>query len=119
MSNIMRKLVFVYNANSGALNTSLDIAHKLISPSTYNCQLCNLTHGTFRERQAWKQFRETSSDELVFYHKDQFEREFSRSYSYPVVLERDGDSLEILLESSQLAKFNSAEGLIKALQDKS
>ncbi len=29
------KIVFVYNANSGLMNTVLDIGHKIISPDTY------------------------------------------------------------------------------------
>ena len=33
------KLIFVYNANSGKLSAALDIAHKIISPSTYQCRL--------------------------------------------------------------------------------
>ncbi|NJM95354.1 MAG: GTPase, partial [Acaryochloridaceae cyanobacterium CSU_5_19] len=43
----MDRLIFVYNANSGGINTALDIAHKLLSPSTYRCNLCRLTHDTF------------------------------------------------------------------------
>ena len=31
------KLIFVYNAESGKLNTLFDIAHKVIKPETYKC----------------------------------------------------------------------------------
>ncbi len=54
------KLIFVYNANAGKLSAALDIAHKIISPSTYQCNLCSLTHGTFTERDVWKKFSEES-----------------------------------------------------------
>ena len=33
------ELIFVYNAKSGMVNELLDFAHKIVSPSTYNCNL--------------------------------------------------------------------------------
>ncbi len=41
----MNSLLFVYNADSGLVAGLFDSAHKLLSPSTYQCQLCTLTHG--------------------------------------------------------------------------
>ncbi len=43
-------LIFVYNADSGKLNVLFDVGHKIVSPGTYKCDLCTLTHGTFTER---------------------------------------------------------------------
>lgn len=50
------QLVFVYNADSGLFNTVTDIAHKIISPSTYSCQLCTLTHSYFSVKKDWTDF---------------------------------------------------------------
>jgi len=36
-------LIFVYNANGGLVNSWLDTAHKIVSPSTYSCSLCAIT----------------------------------------------------------------------------
>jgi len=56
-----RKLIFVYNANSGKLNSLLGSAHKLFSPKTYSCNLCALTHYLFHENTQWELFRESTS----------------------------------------------------------
>lgn len=40
--------LFVYNADSGLFNTATDIAHKILLPETYACNLCALTHGHFK-----------------------------------------------------------------------
>ena len=42
-----KELIFIYNAKSGLVNELLDFAHKIISPETYNCNLCAITYGTF------------------------------------------------------------------------
>ena len=65
------KLIFVYNANSGLLNTLRDIGHKTISPQTYQCNLCDLTHGLLKERKQWREFKETATVEMEFLHKDE------------------------------------------------
>ena len=80
------KYLFVYNANSGKLNGLLHTAHKIISPSTYQCSLCALTFGNFSESQQWKTFREELDQELVFLHKNEFEKTYSQKFEYPVVL---------------------------------
>ncbi len=43
-------LIFVYNANSDLFSTVTDFAHKILSPSTYQCQLCALTYGNFSKK---------------------------------------------------------------------
>ena len=39
------KLIFVYNADSGLVNTLMNIGYKAISPQTYESKLCDLTFG--------------------------------------------------------------------------
>ena len=43
-----RSLILVYNADSGFFNALADSAHKLLSPSTYDCRLCALTYGAIQ-----------------------------------------------------------------------
>ena len=64
------KLLFVYNANSGTLNSLFDLGHKLFSPKTYKCNLCALTFNTFTENTLWKTLREQSAIKMEFYHID-------------------------------------------------
>ena len=112
------KLVFVYNADSGKLSAALDIAHKIISPSTYRCNLCSLTHGTFTERDVWKKFREESNTELVFYHKDEFENEFKKQFTYPIVLKEENGELTEYLSTDKINAISDVEELMAQLKPK-
>ena len=110
------KLIFVYNADSGLVNTVKDIGHKLLSPQTYSCLLCSLTHGTFRENPEWKAFREHSSTEMRFLHRDEFEQQYHRKMQYPVIL-RETDTLEVAISKEQMASFGSLDSLIEAVKE--
>ena len=50
----IEKLIFIYNANSGKHNALLDTMHKIVSPNTYNCNLCDITFGLFTENKTWR-----------------------------------------------------------------
>ncbi len=112
------KLIFVYNANSGKLSAAFDIAHKLISPSTYQCNLCQLTHGAFKERDVWKKFKEESDAEMVFYHKDEFEHAYDRKFEYPVVLKEEDGELVEYISAKQINSLKDVENLIARLKSK-
>ena len=70
------QLLFVYNASSNLFSTVTDFAHKILSPSTYQCRLCALTYGNFSIKQEWKSFIESLPVKAVFLYKDEFEKEF-------------------------------------------
>lgn len=115
----MDKLIFVYNANSGTLNTLFDVGHKLISPSTYKCSLCALTFGTFSENKAWKNFREQSDIKMEFYHSDEFENKFpNQKFDYPVILKQLETGLEVFLDKKTLNVIDSVADLINEISDK-
>ena len=100
------KIVFVYNANSGLMNTVLDIGHKIISPDTYECNLCAITYGVLTENKEWKAFRESSKDELEFLHKDEFEEKYQQVRDYPIVLvSNTNNELSELLDKDELNKI--------------
>ncbi len=109
------KLIFVYNADSGMINTVKDIGHKLLSPQTYDCFLCSLTHGTFRENPEWREFCKGCSAEMVFLHRDEFEANYNESMEYPVVLKENG-SLEVAISKDQLASYASLDNLMAAVK---
>lgn len=110
MSN---KLIFVYNANSGKLNAFFDTLHKKLSPSTYQCNLCQLTYGSFTEMPEWKNFRENFSGEMQFLHIDEFEALYPKAESYPLVYqEGDDGKLEVLLNTEQVNSFKDLQSLI-------
>ncbi len=79
------QVIFVYNANSDLFSTVTDFAHKILSPSTYQCQLCALTYGNFSKKQEWKYFVESLSIQTVFLHKDEFENQYKIKTALPAV----------------------------------
>ena len=109
------KLIFVYNAKSGMLSMIRDIGHKLMSPQTYDCFLCSLTHGTFREDPKWKSFKENSSIEMEFLHRDEFEKKYGMKQAYPVVMKL-ADQTEVLLSRDQLSHLSSVDDLIVTIK---
>ncbi|WP_159092090.1 MULTISPECIES: GTPase [unclassified Aquimarina] len=117
-----RTILFIYNADSSGWNKYLDFAHKIISPSTYSCDLCNLTHGSFSEKKTWKAFREKSSNTMIFLYKNEFLKEHKKSnyqeLTFPVILEQKKSGLEILVKSKELKSIKSAEDLIEILSVK-
>jgi hypothetical protein len=64
-------LLFIYAADSGLFNTVADIAHKILAPHSYPCQLCSLTHGYFQVRKQWQQFIATLPVPCLFLHRDE------------------------------------------------
>lgn len=136
---MVSKLIFVYNATSGKLNSLLDSAHKIVSPTTYECTLCHLTFGVFKENELWARFRESltntnSSLQLEFLHKDEFEKQYWSKwlpkYSYPIILSLTDDvqdyndgfgtnsGMDIFLNTKELNQITETEILMETIHKK-
>ncbi|AGC76829.1 hypothetical protein LX97_01488 [Nonlabens dokdonensis] len=134
---MISKLIFVYNANSGALNSLMDSAHKIISPKTYDCKLCDLTYDVFKENELWSRFRESVTHnypnlQLEFLHKNEFEKvywsKWLPKYSYPIILSvsdeeqdyNDGfgtnSGMDIFLSTEEMNVIMELPELIKAIE---
>lgn len=118
----LEKLIFVYNANSGKINGLVDSMHKIFSPSTYECSLCDITFGVFTELKEWKAFRENIKVKMDFLHKNEFYGAFSpivaQKYSFPIVLAQTKNGLDIFVSTENMNSLKTAEELIKVLEDK-
>jgi len=114
------KLIFVYNADSGLKNAVLDSAHKILSPKTYQCRLCDLTYGAFREKKVWKNFRNKSDIKMKFLHSDEFKQlyksKFRPAFELPVVLIENQYDLDVLISSKGLNEIKDCESLIHKLK---
>ena len=112
-------LIFVYNADSGLFNTLADIGHKVLSPDTYPCDLCALTHGHFREKGRWKRFVETLEIPCEFLHRDQFRKRFpGNEEPLPAVFRRDARGLHLCLPAEELAGCSSLEELERRVRER-
>ena len=67
----MNELIFVYNADSGIINTLKGWAHKIFSPQTYPCSLCALTFDNLGMRRPWQAFIDSLDYEVEFLHRDE------------------------------------------------
>ncbi|EAS20571.1 GTPase [Nonlabens mediterrranea] len=134
---MIAKLIFVYNANSGKINSLLDSAHKIVSPDTYDCKLCDLTYGVFKENEEWSRFRESLLDtnlnlQLEFLHKDEFAKQYWSKwlpkYEFPIILclsdkiqdYNDGfgtnSGLDVFMNTEELNELETINQLITAIE---
>ncbi len=114
------RIVFIYNADSGLFNTLSDIAHKLISPGTYQCDLCTITHGVFKERDQWRSFVESLPLETSFFHRDEFIARYGAEdldFSFPCLLKEQDGKLSLLLSAEEIAQCNSVECLSELIRN--
>jgi hypothetical protein len=109
------ELLIVYNAHSDAFSAITDYAHKVLSPSTYKCDLCSLTHHNFGERSKWKEFKNSTNAKISFWYIKEFEKKFVQRFDYPVVLERRRNSLKCVVDKERLSKIKDVSTLVQLL----
>jgi hypothetical protein len=107
-----RRLIFVYNADSGFFNMLSDVARKLLSPETYHCKLCALTYSPFAIRTEWRGFLAGLATECRFLHRDEFAHEYPlMEIALPAVLCESDAGVTLCVEAATLEKCDSLEGL--------
>ena len=109
----MASLVFIYNADSGLFNTLADMAHKIFSPSTYQCNLCAITHSALGMRKEWQQFIKDLNMPIAYMHKDELPSlRLSQKISLPaIVLKKADASPELLIPSEKINRCRSIQEL--------
>lgn len=114
-----KTLLFVYNADSGIFNTMSDIAHKMLSPSTYECNLCAITHSYFSVRETWTDFLKTLDVELNFLHRDELTKQYGKQdFSLPAIFFiNEDDSLEVAIDSVQINQCKTIDDLQTAIRN--
>lgn len=113
-------LVFVYNADSGVFNTLTDIAHKLFSPETYQCNLCNLTHGYFQAREEWMTFLDDLEANIEFLHRDEYVRQYGKDgevdVDFPAIFVKNQDELKLWIDNKVINKMSSTDDLMEMIR---
>ena len=108
-------LIFVYNTDSNPISSLIDLGHKILSPETYSCSLCKLTHGPFTEIDAWKAFRTSIGFPMEFLHRDEFEKKYEQHCEYPVIMKKE-TTIEVLLHKKDIDALADLDALIAAVQ---
>ena len=113
-------LVFVYNADRGFFILMADISHKMLSPTTYPCNLCALTHGTFSIRKEWRDFLAKIKPPLTFLHKDEFRKEFKLEDDLPAIYIQDlrTEELRPFIAAATLKTLTGLEDLKQMISEK-
>ncbi|MUP46712.1 GTPase [Gramella sp. BOM4] len=118
----MEQLIFVYNADSGKLNSLLDSLHKVVRPSTYDCKLCALTYGLKDEKRSWREFLEKLDVETEFLHRDEFRKQYASKFGYkfefPLVLLKSNKGLEVFVSKDEINQLNSLDELIRLIDSR-
>ncbi len=114
------KLIFVYNAGSGFFNVAADMAHKIFSPATYPCSLCDLTYGIFKIRPEWEAFIKNAPFTLDFLHKDEFQQAYpaGRHLALPCILTEADTQLETLVPAVELNALKTIAELKKLVLER-
>jgi len=112
------KLVFVYNADAGLAAGIMDSVHKLVSPSTYECDLCAITYGLVRMDPKWKAWLNAQAFEPVFHHRPDFHAAYPAlaDLALPAILtDRDG-TIETLVAAADFAGVTGIDALIMLIE---
>lgn len=113
------KLIFVYAGDSGAINTLIHVAHKIVSPSTYPCNLCGLIYNRVAEKKEWTQFMKDVQQPTEFLHRDEFRTKYPQiNLELPAVLTEVDTTLKVLIEAHEINRCKTTSELIQSIEAK-
>jgi hypothetical protein len=113
------RLIFVYNGDNGFFNALMDSAHKVFSPSTYECSLCKYTFGLTGMLLPWKNFIESLQIPVTFLHRNEFRRENpGQDPTLPVMMYEGGGRRDVLISAEEIDAAGSLDGLISLTRDR-
>jgi len=116
-ANAIPRVLLIYHTDGGRWQALRDAAHKMVSPTSYPCALCTLTHGVFRARGPWRDFQARHGTAVAVWHRDEFVAAFpDQAIRTPCVLARTAEgSLHEVLSPAAIAVIDDVDGLIARL----
>lgn len=120
-----KRLLCVYNADTGLIEALMHAVHKAVRPETYPCSLCALTYGAVSMRGDWKAFWQALEPQVDFYHRDDFTADFPKygtggehEVVLPVIMIDEADAdLRILISNEELDAMADVDELMARVQD--
>ena len=112
------ELIFIYNAKSGVVNELIDFAHKIVSPETYDCNLCAISYGAFSMKKKWSSYIETLPFKSTFTYKDKFPKNGYSNLKFPSVFIRSNEKLEEIISATEINEIKNLDQLIGLLNQK-
>ena len=116
----INKFVIVYNANAGIAAGVMDSVHKIVSPSTYPCQLCAVTYGLTSMRREWRVFLEGLGMETLFHHRPDFRAAYPQAAEWPLPLiaVEDAGTLRTLVSAADFGAIADIPSLIAVVRER-
>ena len=118
------ELILVYNADSGFFNIVKDGLHKIVSPSTYQCNLCAITYGTVKMKDEWKAFIDKLKIPAEFLHRDEFLRKLKthphniRNAKFPAVFLDKGGKISLFITHNEINECKTLKDLMSLITKK-
>ncbi len=116
--NAPTELLFVYNAKAGIVAGMMDSVHKAVSPDTYECALCAVTHGYLTMQREFRNWLKSMPYSVKFHYRADFRAIYPEAadIALPVVLMKSGDgTLRHILSAAQLKQLKRSDDLVTAL----
>lgn len=112
-------IVFVYNADSGVVSMVKDYWHKILKPSTYECNLCAVTFGNLGIKNDWKEFIDGLGYPVEFLHRDEFYEKYKmKDVKFPVAFLNQEGKLKEFISTGEINAVKSLEDLIVLVSKK-
>ena len=114
MNDLELKLIFIYNADSGPISLMKDFFHKVLKPSTYECNLCAVSFGNFGMKKEWKNYIDNLDVPAEFLHRDQFIKQYDvKNAQFPSAYLKTDSKLELFISQDEMNELQSVEELIR------
>ena len=115
-----KELIFIYNAKSGLVNEMIDFAHKIVSPETYDCNLCAISYGTFTKKKKWSNYINSLPIKSTFTYKDKISalKKGLSSLKFPTIIIRDGVELNEIISRNEINSIKNLNQLISLLNER-
>ncbi len=113
------KLILVYNADDGIFNAVTDTIHKVISPRTYECRLCQFTYGMTGMLNKWRRFIQSLPVEKEFLHRNEFRKSYpEESTALPAVFKNEDDRISALITGEEINVCANLDELIELVDSR-
>ena len=117
MKKNSNEIVFVYNADSGIVNSIIDYGHKVVRPDSYACSLCALTYGNLGKKKQWKTLIDSLDAIVSFVHRNEFKTRYeSLPLEFPSVYLIDNENVNILVSRNEIDNCSNLQDLISLVQ---
>lgn len=114
-----KEIILVYNAWGGIYPGIVDFINKEFFPTSYSCNLCYQTFGTFSMKKQWKQYLVSLPFKKTELHKDNFQRLYEpENLQLPVIMTSNGKYVQLLLSAAELNQYKSLDELKRAVEQK-